>query len=182
MSATCAHPISWQDLVAYWADDLEPAAVERVDEHLMGCSTCSESSAGVAAITGALRQMIPPLISSARLAELRARGLRVAENPVWPGERKPVVFGREIDLLVHRLGGLDLARAESVRVTVSIEETGMVVRDDPNAPFDRAAGEVLVACQRHFASLPPNIVFEVRARGPLGEEPAARYIVPHTFS
>jgi hypothetical protein len=181
MSAKCAHPLPGEDLVAYWADDLDPAAIERVEEHLMGCGTCSESSGRMAAIAGALRQMIPPLISSARLAELRARGLRVVENPIRPGERKPVIFGPEIDLLIHRLGGLDLTRAESVRVTVSIEETGAVVRDDLDAPFDRAAGEVLVACQRHFAALPPNIVFEVRARGPLGEGPVARYMAPHTF-
>jgi hypothetical protein len=147
----------------------------------MGCAGCSAISADVAAVAGAIRAMIPPLISAARLAELRARGLRVVENPMAPGDRKPVVFGPEIDLLIHRLGGLDLARAESVRVTVSIEETGVVVRDDPHAPFDRASGEVLVACQRHFAALPPNIVFEVRARGPMGEGPVARYVVPHTF-
>jgi anti-sigma factor RsiW len=181
MSAPCPHPIPWEDLVAYWADDLEPADLDRVEEHLMGCAGCSVTSASVAAIAGALRAMIPPIISTTRLAELRALGLRVVENPMSPGQRKPVIFGTQIDLLVHRLAGLDLSSAEHVRVTISIESTGAVVRDDPDVPFDRAAGAVLIACQRHFAALPPDIVFEVRARGPLGEEPVARYEVPHTF-
>jgi hypothetical protein len=158
MTASCLHPVPWEDLVAYWADDLAPDGLERVEAHLMGCAGCSAISADVAAVAGAIRAMIPPLISAARLAELRARGLRVVENPMAPGDRKPVVFGPEIDLLIHRLGGLDLARAESVRVTVSIEETGVVVRDDPHAPFDRASGEVLVACR------PPHLLVSSAGR------------------
>jgi Putative zinc-finger len=181
MSAPCAHPLPWEDLVGYWADDLDPAGIDRVEEHLMGCGACTAILARVAAIAGAVSALIPPLVSAGQLAELRARGLRIVENPMSPGEHRAVVFGREIDLLVHRLGGLDLENAESVRVTVSSEGTGQVFTDEPNAPFDRGSGEVLVACQRHFSVLPPDIVFEVRARGPAGEGPAARYTVPHTF-
>jgi hypothetical protein len=181
MIAGCPRGIPWEDLVDYWADDLDPAALEIVEAHLMGCGACSERSAGVGAIAGAVGALIPPLISAAQLGEMRARGLRIEENPISPGERKPVVFGPQIDLLIHRLRGLDLAAAESVRVTVSVEETGDILTEVPRAPFDRDAGEVLVACQRHFAALPPNIVFEVRPSGPTGEGPAVRYAVPHTF-
>jgi hypothetical protein len=41
---------------------------------------------------------------------------------------------------------------------------------------------VLLACQRHFAAFPPNIVVEVRARDMEGSERTALYFIPHTFA
>lgn len=181
MSSACLDPISWEVLVDYWADGLAPDEVDQVDEHLMGCGTCSASSARIGAIAQAVRALIPPIVSREQLEVLRARGLRIAENPFSPGQRKQAVFASETDLLVHRLGGLDLARADNVRVIVRVEETGEVLADDPNAPFDRDAGEVIIACQRHYAAYPRNIVFEVRARGPSGSEQVAAYAIPHVF-
>jgi hypothetical protein len=54
--------------------------------------------------------------------------------------------------------------------------------EEPFAPFDRERGEVLVACQQHFAELPPDVVFDVRVI-PRGGPPArdVRYVVPHLF-
>ena len=51
----------------------------------------------------------------------------------------------------------------------------------PDVPFDAAAGEVLIACQRHYASFPPDIVFEVTAHRAGGPVLAARYTVLHVY-
>jgi hypothetical protein len=48
-------------------------------------------------------------------------------------------------------------------------------------PFDRDAGEVLVACQRYFAMLPPNIVIEVTVHDREGGESRSLYPIPHVF-
>ena len=181
MKPDCLTPLSWETLVDYWSSDAVAAETDRIDEHLMGCDTCSATSARVAAICDAVREMIPPFVAADQLVALRARGLRVRENRVVPGERRAVVFTGDIDLLIHRLAGLDLRGAESVGVTVSVEETGDVLLADPRVPFDSDAGEVLVACQRHFAAFPPNITFEVRARAATGAEQVARYVIPHRF-
>jgi hypothetical protein len=92
-----------------------------------------------------------------------------------------VVFRADTDLLVHRLGGLDLTHAANVGITLSVEETGHVMIAEPSVPFDRDSGEVLLACQAHFASFPKNIVAEVRTRDQTGAEQTARYVIPHTF-
>ena len=42
---TCASPLTWEELVAYWAADLTPAEQDRVDEHLLGCEACAAESA-----------------------------------------------------------------------------------------------------------------------------------------
>jgi len=176
-----AHPIPFETLVAYWAEDLSADEIDRVDEHLMSCAACSAASVRVAAVTEAIRNMLPPFISEAHLRELRRRGLVIEENAMRPGERRQVVFGPHLDLLIHRLGGMDFAQVDEVRVTIKVEETGEVLMDHPDVPFDRDAGEVLVACQRHFAVFPRNIVAEVRAREHSGAERVAIYAIPHLF-
>jgi anti-sigma factor RsiW len=176
---TCNSPISWADLVQYWSGDLAPAEVDAMDEHLMGCALCSAESARVSAVVEGLRELIPPVITRARLARLRAGGLRITENTFAPGQT-PVVFPRHVELLVHRLSGFDLSRAVRVSVTVRVESTGATLVEDPAAPFDVEEG-VLIACQKHYGDLPPDIVFDVRAFDSAGAESVARYSIPHAF-
>lgn len=179
-SAACATPIAWEELVAYWAGDLDASDVDLVDGHLMGCATCTAESARVSAVTEAVRAIIPPVIDHARLDTLRATGRPMRDNVVHPGERRSVVFDAQLDFLIHRLR-FDLSHAERVEVRVSVESTGAVLLVEPGAPFDRDSGEVLIACQRHFAAFPPDVLFEIRARDAAGVESSARYAIPHVF-
>jgi hypothetical protein len=179
--ATCDAPIGWEALVAYWADDADAAETDRVDEHLLGCETCSAESARVAAVAGALRALLPPFLDHARLEALRARGFRIRENPVRPDQRQPVVFAADIDLLIHKLEGLDLTAATNVSITITVEETGALILAEPTVPFDRGSGEVLIACQPHFAGYPPNVIVEVRTSDASGSQRTQRYPLPHIF-
>jgi Putative zinc-finger len=182
VSGPCTRPVSWAELADYWAGDLPPAVAERLEEHLFGCAACSAVSASMAAITEALRAEIAPLLTPDALDRLRARGLRIAENRMLPHERKRVPFPAEVDLVIHRLGGLDLSRATRVGFTLRIEGTDRVVVDIEDAPFDRATGTVLLACQHHFDVLPPHTVAEVRARDDSGAETVAEYTILHDFA
>ena len=181
MSAGCSTPVAWEELVAYWAGDLDAAQTDHIDEHLMGCAACSASSERVALVTEGVRAMIPAFVSHERLAALRARGLRIVENPVLAEERKTAVFAEGVDILLHRLGGLDLARAERVEITVTEEEMGQVLNEDRRVPFDARSGEILVACQRHFGEEPRTVLFEVRAREASGATAVTRFAIPHRF-
>jgi hypothetical protein len=180
MIATCG-AITPEELVGYWASDLPAGDVDRLDGHLMGCATCSAASARIAAVAGAMRSIIPPFLDHATLDSLRTRGHRIRENPLRPDVRRPVVFEATTDLLIHKLAGLDLRNAASVGVVLSVEETGDVLIDEPHVPFDRDSGEVLIACQRHFAALPPNIVAKVSVRDSTGAERQERFPIPHLF-
>lgn len=180
MSA-CREPVPSETLVAYWADDLPPSEVDRVDEHLMGCAACTATSERIARIARAIREAIPPMVSAAKVEALRARGVRIRENVVQSTERRVVFFGKSDEIVLHRLVGLDLSDVERVGVKVIVEGTDQVLLTEPEAPFEPDAGEILVACQRHFAGYPPNIVFEVRARTRSGEERVTSFAVPHVF-
>lgn len=181
MTASCSAPVAWEDLVAYWAGDLDSDQTAGIDEHLMGCGTCSESSARVAAVTEAVRAMVPLFLSNERLAALRAQGARIVESLVLPTERTPTLFPLGADILLLRLGGIDLARAESVAITVSSEETGKVLFESPSIPFDPVAGEILVACQRHLGENPRTVLFEVRAREASGTTHVSHFAIPHVY-
>ena len=181
MNAPCATPLSFETLVAYWAGDLSQAETDAVDMHVIGCAPCAAASERVAAITEGIRASISSVIRARELDALRARGLRVEENAVRPGERAPVLFRRDVDLLIHRLGELDLSRAERVALKVSSEKTGEVMMESPAVPFDAASGELLIACQRHFGELPHDVVFEISVIEAGIAKASATYFVPHIF-
>jgi len=185
MSLPCAEPIAAGRMVDYWAGDLDAADSQRVEEHLFACAACTAELERVARVAEALRTAIPAVVAAADMPALRARGLVVEENAFAPGTRREVTFRPGVDILIHRLQGMDLQRAERVHVSVRVESTGEVILEDPFAPFDRERGEVLIACQRHFAGLPPDIAFDVRAHGASAEAgPAvstATFLVPHVF-
>lgn len=178
---SCADPISFARLVDYWAGELDAAEVDRVDEHLLACASCSGESMSVSRLVGALRGSIPPIVSAEQARELAARGLVVVTNDFVPDERKEVLFERGVDVLLHRLGGLALGDVQRVGVVVRGGPALDVMMHDDFVPFDRERGEVLVACQRHFAGMPAEVVFEVQAHHASGDVTRARFVVPHVF-
>lgn len=178
----CPTPVSWEQLVDYWAGELAGDVEAALEEHLFACPPCAAASAGVAALTEALRTEIATLLTAEAVDRLRARGLRIAENRMRPDERRQVSFPADVDLLIHRLGGLDLSRAVRVGFSMRIEATDRVVVEIDDAPFDRQAGEVLVACQHHFDVFPPDTVARVTARDEHGAETVAEYTILHLFA
>ena len=178
---TCDAPLRFQEIVDYYAGDLDDAVASRVEEHLFGCARCSGEAERVARVVAALRSSIPPFLTEHDLAELKARGLRVEENAFVAGERKEAIYRDGVDVLVHHLTGLDLQGADRLSVRVLVESTGALLFEDHFIPFDRERGEVLVACRRHFAVFPPDIVFEVQTHVPSGSGAVARFYVPHAF-
>jgi len=179
----CAHPLPWAVLVDYWAGELTAAETEQVDEHLFGCAACTAASARVAAVTEAVRKLLPPVVSRGRLDSLRAGGLRVRENDFSPGERRAVTFDAGLDLLVHRLGGIDLSGADHVSLQVVVESTGERLLALDRVPFERGEGAVLIACQRHFSSLPADTRFEVAVHSAAPDSAVTNvaYTILHQF-
>jgi len=168
-------------LLDYWTRDLSPAEVDDVEAHLFACDACTAEAERYASIAAAFRAFLPPAIGPEQLAELRAQGLAIEENSFAPGTRTTVTFPARLDLMIHRLAGLDLVTAERVELTVRSATAG-VVHHDPFAPFDAARGEVLIACQKHFAMFPHDIVFDVDVHRPGAPSVRSTYEIPHVFA
>lgn len=173
--------ISDERFVAYWANELGEDEVAAVDEHVFACDACARESERFALIADGVRAVIPPVIAREDVERLRARGVRLREGAFQPGTRVEVTFERDVELLVHHLAGLALADADRVEVIVRSEAHGLLLHE-PYAPFDRERGEVLIACQRHFASMPADVVFDVHVHRARAAQPeVATYHMPHVF-
>jgi RNA polymerase sigma-70 factor (ECF subfamily) len=110
---------------------------------------------------------------------LEREGRIAGVNPMSPGQVVEVRFPPAEKLLVHRLGGSDLRRARRLDVALVDLEGGALLRFD-DVPFDAGRGEVLIACQRHFADLfPHDIVFRLEVVIGDRREEASRYTVLH---
>ncbi len=182
MTASCSSPLSVGQLVDYWTDELDEAESSSLEDHLFACAPCTAAMERIQRVIGAFRGSMAPAISADQLAELRATGLAIEENTFAPGVPREITFPRSLDIMIHRLGGLALANAERVSVTVRAEASGMVIHEDPFAPFDRGRGEVLIACQRHFSVFPRDIVIDVRVHRGAQPSELATYAIPHVFA
>jgi anti-sigma factor RsiW len=178
----CPSAVPWERLVDYWAGDLAPDDESAIEDHLMGCEACTAASSRVAAVTEAIRAMIPLVVTREMVDALRARGYRVQEGRFAPGDRREVVFPEDVDLMIFHLAGLDLAGVARLDMTMRSEGSADVLTAVEDAPFDREAGEVLLCCQRHFASFPPDVVAELRLHPAAGEPQLAAYTILHRFA
>lgn len=173
-----------ETLVALWAGELEESEAAAVDEHVFGCDPCSAAVESIASIVGALRETIPVVISHAHRDRLIASGQRVDVTVVSPTPDRSATetarFRPDVDLLVFALRA-DLADADRVDVKL-VGQTGtpeMVLED---VPFDRASGEVLICCQRHFEGMfEGDPVFSVQSMKAGQRKPLGEYIVAHVW-
>ena len=178
---SCGAPVSRERWVSYWVNDLLADEIAAVDDQLFACDGCAADGQRMSNIVQAFRSMIPPVISTDEAAVLRSQGQVIRENDFSPGVRTTVLFDRDAELLIHHLRGLELVDAERVEVIVRSETAGTLF-EEPFAPFDRQRGEVLIACQRHFAALPPDVAFDVRVYRKGGTPPTmSTYLIPHLF-
>jgi hypothetical protein len=177
---TCASPLSFETLADYWSGDLPAAAQDIVEEHLFCCLLCTDLSARLAALQRALGSLIPPIVTRARLDRLVRAGTRVRSTEVAAGATVTVVFSRDVDLLVHRLH-VDLPDAAQIDCEISSGDGPRLFLFE-RIPFDPARGEVLIACQRHYAGLgPPDVRFRLTAADAAGVRHVRDYTVLHVF-
>jgi len=174
-----------ETLVANWAGELGDEAAAAVDEHVFGCDACTAETERLAGLVGALREKIPFVISHAHRDRLVAAGTRIHVTPVEPtpdrAAKKSARFTPDLDLLVFALRG-DLANADRIDVEIA-SPTGTPRYLLEDVPFDRKAGEVLIACQRHFEGMFPagDPVFSVHAVEAGERRAVGDYVVAHVW-
>jgi len=177
----CATPLPYETLVALLAHELDDDEAARADEHLFACDPCAARADRLAGLVSALRDVVPPVLSRARRERLEQAGKRLVLTPVDPGAEARAAFAPGVDYLVHVLRG-DLGGAESVDVEL-VTPAGVPLRAYEHVPFDADAGEVMIACQRHYEGLVPDDTrFRVWAHGQGGERrQVGVYFVRHVW-
>jgi hypothetical protein len=180
MTTACSHGVAAESWIDFFAGDLDEETGERLEQLLFECPDCASEAERWGAVVGGAGIAIPPVITTETLRALQDRGELMNENVMQPGEHRWADFPDGGTLLIHRLQGLDLARADRVNLALSTPTGEPLVRFE-DVPFDRATGEVVVACQRHFGeAFPADIVFEIERRVVDDTEVVATYSVVHS--
>ena len=181
MTRICATPTPYETLVALWTGELPPEEAEALEAHLFSCDSCAAASERLGQVVVGMREMIPPVLSHRRRDLLSAGGARIRETPVLAGRDADAHFTKDVDLLVHVLKG-DLAGVDRVDLEVMDEHKRTTYLQFQHVPFDPTAGEVLIACQRHFEHMfspPGDPVFRVTAYQKGARRLVGDYFVRH---
>jgi anti-sigma factor RsiW len=173
--------VSSERFADYLAGLLDEPADEELEAHLFSCGSCALEAEKLAAFAVAVHRAVPPVLTAERFEELEREG-RIAEvNRVSPGRIAEARYPPKEKILVLRLGGSDLSKATQVDMEL-LDRDGRVLARFDAVPFDARRGEVLVACQSHFAGLfPPDIVFRLEKVVGDTREEGNRYTVLHGF-
>jgi hypothetical protein len=171
--------VSPDRLADYLAGMLGDSEGEELEGHLFSCGICAGEAESTFGLAAAVHGAVPPVLSSERFEALSREGRIAAVNPMSPGQIVEARFPPAGKLLVHRLGGSDLSRARRVDVDL-LDLDGSVLARLDDVPFDGASGEVLLACQSHFASLfPHDLTFRLETVVGDRRQEANRYTVLH---
>jgi hypothetical protein len=144
----CGAPIADERLLGYWLGEVAGVEENALDEHLLGCDSCSERlrkltdlGAGVRAIVA--RGGVQAVITDGLLECLARRGLQIREYSVFPSGSVNCTVAPDDDLLVSRLHA-PLAGVERLDlVLVDIISPGE--QRLASIPFNPASQSVLLA-------------------------------------
>lgn len=179
MSTSCADPIAAERLLEYLQGELSAADEDALEAHLFSCERCAGEAEALAGLATAVARAIPPVLSRSRFDALSGAGLVAQVSELRPGDVTRVVYPPTGRVLVLQLRGADLAEAQRVDVELRTP-AGEALTRFADVPFDAARGELLVACQRHFAErFPEDIVFALERVAGEERRPLAEYTVLH---
>jgi hypothetical protein len=169
-----------ETLAALWSGELGEPEATSFCEHIFLCDVCAARAERAATLVAGLRELLPMVISAAHRDRLVAGGMRISVTPVQPGVKGRARFAPDVDLLVHALEA-DLSSATRVDVEIA-SPTGASRLVFENVPFDRARGEILIACQRHYEGMfDGDPVFQVHAVEAGARRHVGEYCVVHDW-
>lgn len=180
--SSCIAPIEFSTLVEHWLGELDEAASERIDEHMLGCGACSARLAEIVALGAGIRDAfesgaIRAFVSPAFVQRLADRGLRLREYRVECNGSVNCSVAPEDEVLVARLEA-PLEGVSRVDVISQFEETPAEVFRD--VPFDPAGGEVVITAK--IASLREMAAHRHRFRLLAVDAGVERVIGDYTFN
>ncbi len=170
------------ETVAAWTlDELETAQADRFEEHYFGCDICFQRAARMRRLVAQLDASLPAILTAARRRALEKTRTPLPAINVKPGGRATIRLGSaaEVGLWVMHA---PLAPAMKVDLEARSRD-GALLFALSDIPFDETRGEVVLACQVHYRSVPAVRELHVRltATDADGSHALGDYILDHDF-
>ena len=186
MNAACDRPLELGTLLEYWLDRGERGDVDAIEEHLLGCESCSRRLGSVLALGDGVRRLahegaVQMVVTPSFLAKAAQEGLQTRAYHAAPGDRVDCTVTARDDLLVARLRA-DLRGLS--RLDVVAEEEGQPAHRSEDVPFNPAATELIVAQAMPYVRALQHARVRIRlvAPEPAGERLIGEYTFDHTPS
>jgi hypothetical protein len=184
---TCANPIAFETLVAYWLGEMPQAAEATLEEHLFACAPCSGRLEQLAALSEGVRAAVEggrvSLVVSGRFLDaMKQAGLRLREYRVDPGGSVNCTIRADDHAVVSRIRAplAGVKRLDVVRVIGGDAREQRVT----DVPFDAQTGEVLVIPSAAWLRTMPAFTMRMRLVDvrEQGEAPLGEYTFNHSPS
>jgi len=138
--------MSLPDLLEYWLDTAPDERLDGVEEHLLGCASCSARLEGVAALGAAIRSIVGEgdlrvFVSDDFVDRLARQGLRLRQYRVPPGGRVDCTVTARDDIMIARLGAPS-ALASRVDLVIC-DESGREGARVENIPSPGAGADIV---------------------------------------
>jgi len=167
---------------AAWAlDELNEADQQAFEAHFFGCTRCFTHAERLARLVAGLRSALPSFLTTERRRRLTATRGSFPVVHVAPGERATI---RLSDGVPVGLWVMHAALGDAQRVDFEARSAdGSLLFSVADVPFDAERGEVVLACQVHYRTLPmgPDLYGKLSARQGAETRVLGEYVLNHVF-
>lgn len=178
----CSTPIPPVTLLAHWLGELDESSEAQLDEHLLGCGSCSGQLQALVGLGDGIRQLVQRgklrgVFTDALAKRLAANGLHVREYRVPRNGSVHCTIAPDDDVVLARLEA-PLADVRQLDVLV-LRPEGQGSERLEHVPFNPSAREVVVATDSDSLRALPEAT--VRMQLVAVEHGADRLIGEYTF-
>ena len=180
----CSAPIAFAEIVDYWAGELAPAEVDRIDEHVFACAACARQLATVEAMGRGIASVVREgrfrgVITDAILTRLSADGLRIRMFTLEGQGVVPCAVWAGDDIVISRIRA-DFTDVDSVTI-VSRQASGEEISRISDVALRPGQREILNAFPAAYLRKLPATRVQITVTGHVGsaDRTIAEYTLEH---
>ena len=180
----CPSPLTWDTLLAYWLGELGPERSDQIEEHYLGCASCSQRLEQLASLADGVRTVVRAsgvdmVINDQIVRQLRQDGLRVRQYRVPRNGSVNCTVAPEDDFVVACLEA-PLAGARRVDL-LTLDRHGNTEIRYQDIPFIAECGDVVLSTSIPKLRAMPAVTLHMRllAVDEQGEHPLGDYTFHH---
>ena len=170
-----------ETIAAFTLGELGEDEQRAFEEHYFGCDDCLAQATRMQRLVEDLRATLPPVLTTARRKRLEASEQRPQAVDVRPGETASIRLAGDAPVGLWVMHA-PLTGAERVDFEAR-DASGNTLFTLSDVPFDAERGEVVLACQVHYRTLPGVAMMHatLTATDARGSHPVGEYVLDHRF-